>query len=391
MIASIMYQAAMQNDRPKFYHPELDCLRFAAFFSVFIYHAIHLGQMPDSPWRLMLLCIVKSGIFGVDLFFCLSSFLITLLLLREHDLRGSIDVRAFWMRRILRIWPLYYLFLLLSATIIPWWLGVTQLCGWHLLNYWFFLGNWDSVVHDFPQSPVGALWSISVEEQFYLVWPLLLLLVKPKRILPLAVAALVGANLFRLLYHPPALFQQWPNTVYHVDSIAWGVIGACFAHGNRLNLSVLLRSVLLLTGVFTIPAYFFCHGVRPFFDGSDLTPYPVSALSCLLIILSLYNLKAVPWDNRFMKAWAYLGRISYGLYVFHMLAMMWVPQQVRAWGLYSGVNTGMFSKFNLVTFAASLALTILLAWASYTFWESPFLKLKKKFTYIPSSPQTEGK
>lgn len=381
----------MENDRPKFYHPELDCLRFVAFLSVFISHMVHPAARLDSTWKLILVRIIMSGIFGVDLFFCLSSFLITILLLREHDLRGSIDVRAFWMRRILRIWPLYYLFLLLSATIIPYWLDKPQLCGWQLLNYWFFLGNWDCVVHGFFLAPAGPLWSISVEEQFYLVWPLLLFFVKPKRILPLAVAALVGANLFRLLYHPPDFVPQWTNTLYHVDSIAWGVIGACIVHTRRLNLPILLRSILLLIGVFTVPAYFVCHGFVQFFDGNDLTPYPVGSLCGLLIIMSLYNLKAVPWDNVFMKAWAYLGRISYGLYVFHALAVAWVLHQAHAWGFYSGETTEMFTKGKLVMFASAFVLTILLAWASYTFWETPFLKLKKKFTYIPSSPQPEGR
>jgi peptidoglycan/LPS O-acetylase OafA/YrhL len=391
-MAIILISETMDN-RSKFYHPELDCLRFVAFLSVFIYHLeeqFHTVMKLNSPGEWMLMCIFKSGVFGVDLFFCLSSFLITILLLREHDLRGGIDVRAFWMRRILRIWPLYYLFLILSATIIPYWLQRGQLFGWHLFNYWFFLGNWDSVAHGFLKSPAGPLWSVSIEEQFYLVWPLLLLIVKPKRIVPLAVAALVGANVFRLLHHPPVFNQQWANTLYHVDSIAGGVIGAALNHANRLNLSTLMRFVLLLIGVFMIPAYFFCHGFQAFFDGKDLALYPVSSLCCLLTVVSLYNLKALPWNSVFMKAWAYLGRISYGLYVFHMLAITWVVLQFYDRGYYDGGIMEMFSKVKPAMFASALGLTILLAWASYTFWETPFLKLKKKFTYILSSPQTQA-
>jgi peptidoglycan/LPS O-acetylase OafA/YrhL len=321
----------------------------------------------------------------VDLFFCLSSFLITTLLLREHDLRGSIDVRAFWMRRILRIWPLYYLFLLLAATIIPYWRPDEQLCGLHLLNYWFFLGNWDAVFNGFLISGAGPLWSVSIEEQFYLFWPLVLRAVKPKRIIPLAVIALAGSNIFRLLYHPPEFNQQWCNTIYHVDPIALGVIGAALVQANRLKISTPLRIIILLAGLMATPMYFFWHGYQPFFHGEDLAVYPISSLSCLLIIMSVHDLKALPWDGQFMKGWAYLGRISYGLYVFHMLAIAWVVRQ-----LYDGNPAGVLSGIKLGLFGFALALTIILAWASYAFWESPFLKLKKRFTYIASSPEQDA-
>jgi peptidoglycan/LPS O-acetylase OafA/YrhL len=384
----------MEKDRSRFYCPELDCLRFVAFLSVFVYHLdqqFHSVVKLDSAGEWMFLCIVKSGVFGVDLFFCLSSFLITILLLREYDLRGSIDVRAFWIRRILRIWPLYYVFLLLSAIIFSPWLQQQLLGGWRFVRYWFFLGNWDCVFHDWHHSPVGPLWSISVEEQFYLVWPLLLLAVKPKRLLPLAVVALIGANIYILTHGPANFVQQWPNTFYHVAPIAWGAIGAYLAHANRLNLSILMRSVLLMTGVCMIPAYFFCRGFAPFFDGKDLALYPISSLCCALVVVSLYDLKAVPWDNMFMKIWAYLGRISYGLYVFHMLALTIIVLQLYHHGFYQGEVIPMFSMLKSTAFAVILSLTILLAWLSYTFLETPFLKLKKKFTYIPSAPQTSEK
>jgi len=383
----------MENERSRFYCPELDCLRFVAFLAVFVNHLdqqFHSVVKLDSPGEWMFLCIVKSGLFGVDLFFCLSSFLITMLLLREYDLRGSIDVRAFWIRRILRIWPLYYVFLLLSAIVFSPWLQQQLLGGWRFVNYWFFLGNWDCVYHDWHHSPIGPLWSISVEEQFYLAWPLLLLAVSPGRILPLAVAALIGANLFRLVHGTSNFVQQWANTLYQVDPIAWGAIAAYFARANRLNFSIPLRSVLFLTGVGVMPSYFFCHGFDTFFHGKDVMLFPLSAFCCILVVVSLYDLKGVPWNGRIMKTWAYLGRISYGLYVFHMLAMTWVVLQLYGYGAYGGEVIGMFAGIKWVGFAASLGLTILLAWISYTFLETPFLKLKKKFTYIPSSPTTRG-
>jgi peptidoglycan/LPS O-acetylase OafA/YrhL len=390
----------MDRSDGRFYFPELDCLRFIAFFGVFIYHLnerFYTAANSSMGW--MLSCLIQSGVFGVDLFFCLSSFLITLLLLREYDLRGFIDVRAFWMRRILRIWPLYFAFLLLSATVIsrllpqqqPYWFQQQPLGGWQLLHYCIFLGNWDCITRgDWLHCPAGLLWSVSVEEQFYLVWPLLLLLVKPKRILPLAVAAVVGANVYRVLHHPPSFVQQWCNTLYHIDSIAWGVIGACLAHSGRLNLSLRTRRILLLIGMLLIPTYFSSRGFEPFFDGKDLVIYPISSVCCVLIVMSLYNLQVVPWDNVFMKGWAYLGRISYGLYVFHMLAITWVVLELYDMGVYRGEAVGMFAWIKMASFAATLVMTIFLAWVSYTFLERPFLKLKQRHTIIPSTPQTKS-
>ncbi len=138
-----------------------------------------------------------------------------------------------------------------------------------------------------------------------------------------------------------------------------------------------------------IPAYFFLYGFQRFFDGNDLVLYPISSVCCLFVIVSLYNAKGLPWNNRVFRAWAYLGRILYGLYVFHMLAITWVVLRFYSWGYYNGGVSKMFSVLKPAMFIPALALTLLMAWASYTFLETPFLKLKKKFTYIPSMPLNE--
>src|SRR5271157_1881088 len=108
--------ATRQGSQEPFYRPELDCLRFFAFLGVFVHHSI-----PKEPsfFRAHGLPVILSnfsyaGAFGVDLFFCLSAYLITKLLLREKDLTGHLNVKAFYVRRILRIWPLYFAFVFLS-------------------------------------------------------------------------------------------------------------------------------------------------------------------------------------------------------------------------------------------------------------------------------------
>jgi peptidoglycan/LPS O-acetylase OafA/YrhL len=92
------------SHKASFYHPELDALRFFAAASVFLLHAFLKSAG-------LLFLVTGSGAYGVDLFFVLSSFLITTLLLRERDTTGTVDIRAFYVRRILRIWPLYFSFI----------------------------------------------------------------------------------------------------------------------------------------------------------------------------------------------------------------------------------------------------------------------------------------
>src|SRR5215216_4278992 len=113
------------ENRHDFYHPELDVLRFVAFLGVFMHHAlprdarlyINHGLSPAATqW---LLTAKEAGAFGLDLFFALSAYLITALLLREHGNRGSFSVSAFYIRRALRIWPLYFTFLALTVFVVP--------------------------------------------------------------------------------------------------------------------------------------------------------------------------------------------------------------------------------------------------------------------------------
>ena len=114
--------------------------------------------------------IGATGAFGVSLFFVLSSYLITELLLREKDLMGTLDIRSFYIRRILRIWPLYFAFLALAVALQ--WIVPGQHVTWRAGVWFSFLaGNWFIVFHGFPSSVIFPLWSVSIEEQFYITWP----------------------------------------------------------------------------------------------------------------------------------------------------------------------------------------------------------------------------
>src|SRR5215469_2773011 len=156
----------------RFYLPELDSLRFFAFFAIFLWHIRPIaGWVAVAPHRnvteTLPIALWRAGEFGVDLFFTLSAFLITELLTREKFQFGRIDVRSFYVRRILRIWPLYFGFLgvlFLSLAILP---GAHV--PWRALpGFAVFLGNFVMYRGVFVPLSLGILWSVSLEEQFYL-------------------------------------------------------------------------------------------------------------------------------------------------------------------------------------------------------------------------------
>jgi len=190
---------ARSAGQASFYRPELDILRFFAFLGVYLSHSLRHdpAQLMKShiteKAALLLAAIASSGRFGVQLFFLLSGYLITSLLLREKEVTGHINVRAFYVRRILRIWPLYF-FVLTLAALWPWSgrLPLSYFAGFLLLA-----GNWIVVLFGVADSWAIILWSVSIEEQFYLLWPLGMKFFSRRGWLYTALGLIATANLVR--------------------------------------------------------------------------------------------------------------------------------------------------------------------------------------------------
>ena len=370
-----------------FYHPELDVLRFFAFLAVFFHHAIPAesafyargGLSPTiTQW---LLAAKEAGAYGVDLFFVLSSYLITELLLREHARRGTFSVAAFYARRALRIWPLYFVFIAATIFIVPALLPQEQFGPIYIVSFLLFFGNWACAIYGLPFSVASPLWSISVEEQFYIGWPLALRLIGIHRIKVIAFSLLgiaIGTRVFLAVggFQHPAV---WCNTLARLDPIALGALLALFLGGRAPQISNALRFALLglSFAIFLLVAKFLSQ------DGptSVLTYAATAVASVCLLVAFLRNeasfLRVAPFS------WlVYLGRISYGLYVFHLLALVLVAR-VLIPQLPNGIS---FEGRRIVSFL----LTLLLAAVSYHLLEKPFLRLKKRFTYTPSGPDEEA-
>ena len=223
-------------DKTSFYRPELDALRFFAFFAVYLTHSLshdpgdytryHLPHMAGE----LMAAIASSGRFGVQLFFLLSGYLITSLLLREKWTKGDVNLRAFYIRRILRIWPLYF-FILLVAVLWPW---TGRLPLPYFLAYLLLAGNWITVMLGPPASWASILWSVSIEEQFYLSWPLVIKFFSRKRCLHVAFGLIVVAIVARLYLAVGSLrpYTVFPNTFAQLDSIGAGILCAIVLKGS---------------------------------------------------------------------------------------------------------------------------------------------------------------
>jgi peptidoglycan/LPS O-acetylase OafA/YrhL len=392
-----------RSPNERFYHPELDVLRFFAFFLIFIHHSMpHIAdtyiKMGTAPWLASALSVLGStGAMGVPLFFLLSSYLVTELLIRERSLRGNVDLKAFYIRRFLRIWPLYLVFLAFAWS-MQWWVP-GQHIGWRaLLAFIFLVGNWWIVFVGFPSSIIFPLWFISLQEQFYLFWPATMRKLNQRGLLIAAACLLAVANLSRWYLAARHTWESriWCNTFVHLDAIAFGIILAVLLGGQAPRLTRLHRAALFIGGAvcLALAASYFRIKFDPLTTSRVLLGYPVAAIGAVALFLATYtggphppvvgecgDKTALPPAKRSWQVWEpfiYLGRISYGLYVFHILGLMisdyTVHHQDSSLGRYLFRNT------------VALALTIIFAAISYRWLETPFLAFKQRFSHVLSRP-----
>ncbi len=353
---------------------------------VFLHHAF--PHQPEfwtklgvpSAFAVLLSGVGACGAFGVSLFFVLSAYLITELLLREKELVGALDVKSFYVRRILRIWPLYFFFLALAVALH--WFVPGQHVGWRAgLAFSALVGNWYIVFVGFPSSVIFPLWSVSIEEQFYLTWPLVVRRVRQAGLIAFAVGLLATATAARFYLGAHHRFEGevWCNTLVQLDPIAAGILIAVLLKGAIPQLSKLARAAMIIAGIACLATAALYFGIKndPLTTTRIVLGYPAVALGGVLLLLAVLRENAKP-----ARALVYLGRISYGLYVFHVLGLLIsdyaVPNQ-----------TANLARYGLRVFVA-FALTVTMAAISYRWLETPFLRLKQRFTYVVSRPGGSG-
>lgn len=377
-VREVIQSSAARRD--SFYRPELDALRFFAFWGVFRFHfapAISRYVASGAPrWLTVANAATYAGSFGVDLFFVLSAYLITELLLREKKQQGTLNVRSFYVRRILRIWPLY--FFCIGIALIPV-LNPVHGFSWRYVTAFLFLaGNWSILFWGSPvHTIVGPLWTVSIEEQFYLLWPPIVRAISRNRVALVAVAMLFLSTLARIII---LASQGGPNsvrfnTLARLDPIAAGVLVAVILQGHIPRFGHGLRLGMLFGGIaplVLLAHYWKINEPETLLWLPTLAGFPIVAASCTLILLAVLGL-TLPLP----RVLVYLGKISYGLYVYHALGMV-LSDKV--------VPTHTHFRQLILRESLALAITVSLAYLSYTLLESPFLRLKKRFEVVNSRP-----
>ena len=353
-----------------FYRPELDLLRLLAFLMVYVHHSITALHTPA------MLVVVKACASGMQIFFVLSSYLITELLLRESEKAGTIDIPAFFRRRILRIWPLYFAFVLGYILISQIFHSHTlSLVG--VLSLLLLSGNWYTVAFDFLPPLISPLWSISLEEQYYLIWPFLGKFGGRRGLWIASLISIFGAYLALFVLGPRRfpLPSIWANSFVEFQFFAVGAILALILHGKHFAPSSSTRALLLLVSLISIAvARTSFHFMDDFQTFRSLGPaYLLVAIGVTTLFLSIQRLP-VPESWRPLL---YLGKISYGLYVLHMSAFSLATRML----LHLKIGS-----VPLCILRSSLGLGLAIAFASlsYRFLELPFLRWKRRFETIPT-------
>ena len=373
--------AAAQSQR-RFYQPELDGLRFYAFLGVFVCHTLPVEdkfyRTLGMPMWWLLVPIIRSGSAGVDLFFALSAFLITSLLLRERQQTGGISLRPFYIRRILRIWPLYFLVvtlgILFAHTMPNVWYYTQSLPWYYVAGYVLFLSNWVYAIFGAPQSICAPLWTVAIEEQFYLIWPVVARMLTRRGMMIAGIVTFLFAAASQIaiaLIGFRGGFGYFGSTS-RCDSLALGIILALSV--DRLpRLTRSLRLLLVTVGLIGLP----------FSSWLTSQPYsPVIRLALGRLIISLSSAAILygcmySTNKLLTSGWIVrLGKISYGLYALHFTGLLIVLSL-----LHPGHG------FNLLLAKAlGFVMTVFLAFVSYRWVESPFLRLKSRYATVPSRP-----
>jgi len=368
--------------------PVLDAIRGLAILLVLVIHIGESMPAPASRGWMVFSSFASSSWVGVDLFFVLSGFLITGIL--YDTTRASNFFKAFYARRFLRIFPLYYGFLILLLV-----LTIPLQIEWHGREwiYLLYLQNTRIAKHVSaafsPYVAINHLWSLAVEEQFYFVWPAFVFLVRDRLLLVRITALLmIGSMLVRLLmlYSGKSLWMIYIFTPARADSLMMGSALALLFRGgieSQKRLKRLAQFVLPCSIAFLLVLALPTHGLNFSSKGVIVFGYTTIALaSASLMTLSLTDRWCGAAINRPVLRW--LGKYSYGIYVLHLPVMMLL--------LRLHVVTQTEAKYaspiwKLVIVVAAVTVSVGLAFLSFNFYESRFLRLKRFFRY--EFPETD--
>lgn len=353
------------------YRPQIDGLRFVAIACVFYEHfGFNPFQQYGNPWLSL-----DPGYYGVDLFFVISGFLITSILLQDSSPSGLRAYKTFMGRRMLRIFPIYYLVILILTGLDT--QGAREFAPW-LLTYTFNYG----VVLEETETPLFYLWSLSVEEQFYVFWPILVLALRNnQKILLVLTVPIICFAYAQICFHivpslSPFNYTGLPN---RMGSLGLGALGAILEFRRIIpanwtksrwveGFAVLLTLVVLAV--------------------SFRWRFPLMGCVSLFLVLKAFRSDfRIPLVRQLLenKKLVYLGAISYGLYLYHIpISLYFTPYLFDSvWHAIPFDKFGALAKLQwhpwLIKLPLYSLITIGVAAFSFRFIESPILRLKSRW------------
>jgi peptidoglycan/LPS O-acetylase OafA/YrhL len=361
--------------KSKLYFPQIDSIRGLSFIAIFLFHAV---RITDKPFFL-------SGFFGylysnlplgLEVFFVLSSFLLTWLGFNEYEKRGNFSFKNYFTRRALRIWPLYFFilflgFIVIRAVAVYFHSAITLPNAWY---YIFFIANFYTLDHVFF---LRLLWTISVEEQFYLFWGLSLKIFYKN--IGWVISVLMVTSVLFSIYAITNQVSSYFNTLTYLFDFACGASAAMLLF--RENKLVERLKKLSSTGRKIFYSYLVFHFIFFYFLNQFSTGLlnDFLALICryiFVIYMALFIARQVVQNSQdtFLAKNRFLiltGKMSYGLYCYHGITITLLNLLLLKYHLQNGIMVIIYFVINYA-----------LATISYFYLERPFLKLKQKLRRI---------
>ncbi|RZJ93013.1 MAG: acyltransferase [Hymenobacter sp.] len=351
----------------------LDVLRCFAALSVIAYHSTLglQGSLSKAPAKLL-----HNLPVGVDFFFLISGFLITYLLLVEKESTHTISLSRFYARRILRIFPLYYLIVGLA-----WLIHQDEYNSINFTSYLTFTGNFWMIEHDWTVATLNPLWSLCIEEQFYLLIPLLVLAL-PTQKLPWLFGLIIGLSLAFRAYITITTPLNWMilycHTLSRCDVLAIGGLLAWRHFTQPIRWQFPRWALVLAIGYSVLLV-----SVTDVYDFTSLAfatfkKYLYLAPLLFIFCFTLFNYSAKSTDSpllgKLKKQLNYLGKISYGLYMYHSPIIFFLD-----------TNPQFYDHNPALRLLAIFSLTIGVSALSYALFEKQILRLRHRFEVVQTA------
>ncbi len=373
----------MTPEKPSARHvPQLDGVRGLAILLVLAFHSRSIytdpSEIPYAVIRLM-----DLGWSGVDLFFVLSGFLITGILLDTRD--SNSYFRTFYIRRVLRIFPLYFTYVVSILVVVRFlsrsYLGVDYWTGTNPWWYVTYLLNWKSD-HGYNDLYLGHLWSLAIEEQFYFVWPLVVWLFPRKRLAWLCGALAVMALALRIVLYASG---TWPEAIYRLtptrmDTLALGALTAVAVRDFRRAYAACLFPVATVCGFLVL---YLAANSRAFY-WNDPAMGTIGASLLAVLYACLVFAAATGASGALSRLLQYrplraAGKYSYAMYVLQSMPYTLTVDWAREW--LAGKPAALVIPLKALYFPFLTAIAFTAAWLSWRLLERRFLKLKERFVY----------